>query len=529
MVSSRLLSRLANAVRSPRTTAKKLIRRLRRRLGQNGTPANYERSFQKHLIQRRKNFTPPPGTIKFSILSSIYFNTSLVLFQEMIESVRSQIYKNWELILIVDGSVSEEISGYLSSLAGDSRIRIFPLSERQNIMGALLNGRLQASGDYIVPIDSDDLITPDAIWILASVIGTHGHPEYLYSDEDHIIEGHLSAPYQRPNWDPVLNICSSFIWHLTCIRRDIAESVSLYGDRGSNWCHDWDTVTRIYLAKLRPVHIPEILYHWRQHAKSSTGKSNPEGGSLVSQKNVLNGVLSKKGLINKFAIEPCPGVRGQYEWSLRRVPDEKVSVVCIWDKRPPEIEKLNIEMISWKDIRSRSPSLPSDFVLFVRGPLRIPEDSIWKAIGLFELEESLGVVSGRIVDARDIVIDGGKFIGDGGVVYGPYEGKELGHASPFAIADKDHCVSLPSSNFYVVKRAILDGIDLSMTPEELAIEIATVCSNKGLRIAQSPLVIAKRVTSEPVTSYRRIGEFPPDSIWLNIFREFEKRSPVGPG
>ena len=70
-----------------------------------------------------------------------------------------------------------------------------------------------------------------------------------------------SRPTGAQTGDPVLNLASSYIWHLCCIRRDAALREGLYTDPGATWCHDWDTSFRIARSGEAPLHVPEVLYH----------------------------------------------------------------------------------------------------------------------------------------------------------------------------------------------------------------------------------------------------------------------------
>ncbi len=77
-----------------------------------------------------------------------------------IESVIAQTYSYWELILVDDGSTDGSLSVLKEFEAKDSRIKVI----HQDNAGPGLarnNGITHALGDYVVFIDSDDVIKPD--------------------------------------------------------------------------------------------------------------------------------------------------------------------------------------------------------------------------------------------------------------------------------------------------------------------------------------------------------------------------------
>jgi len=104
---------------------------------------------------------------KVSIIVPVY-NTEKYLAQ-CIDSVISQTYKNWELIMIDDGSTDS--SGIiLDKYAGDDdRIKIIhKVNEGQFI--SRRKGILAASGDYILFLDSDDYWKDNCLEVLDKTI-----------------------------------------------------------------------------------------------------------------------------------------------------------------------------------------------------------------------------------------------------------------------------------------------------------------------------------------------------------------------
>lgn len=91
--------------------------------------------------------------IKVSVIMPFHNRVSLTI--EAVKSVLGQTHTIFELILIDDGS-TEDISSLLSLIEGDSRV--IYLKQAQTGPGKARNkGILQASGDYIAFLDSDDL------------------------------------------------------------------------------------------------------------------------------------------------------------------------------------------------------------------------------------------------------------------------------------------------------------------------------------------------------------------------------------
>src|SRR6187549_1636408 len=95
-----------------------------------------------------QNYTP-----KVSIILPTYNRAGLIM--ETIESIRTQTYSNWELIIVDDGS-DDNTEEKISHLK-DEKIQ-FIKAGRIGIGGKIKNiGLSNASGEFIAFNDSDDL------------------------------------------------------------------------------------------------------------------------------------------------------------------------------------------------------------------------------------------------------------------------------------------------------------------------------------------------------------------------------------
>ena len=87
---------------------------------------------------------------------------------QCIDSVLSQEGVSWELIVIDDAS-TDGTWGWLQTLA-DSRVLPIHLSERSERAAARNRGLAEARGEYVMFLDDDDLLRPDALHVLAGAL-----------------------------------------------------------------------------------------------------------------------------------------------------------------------------------------------------------------------------------------------------------------------------------------------------------------------------------------------------------------------
>lgn len=93
-----------------------------------------------------------------SILTATYNNESYIT--EYLDSVISQTYRDWELILIDDGSTDNTKN--IISTYNDSRIKYF-YKDHTNLPNSLNFGYNYCNGDYIARADSDDIMLPNRL------------------------------------------------------------------------------------------------------------------------------------------------------------------------------------------------------------------------------------------------------------------------------------------------------------------------------------------------------------------------------
>lgn len=140
---------------------------------------------------------------KFSIVCPIY--NSERFLNECIESVLSQSYGNWELILVDDGSTDSSPQICDDHAKRNNQIVVIHEGNNGQLM-ARLSGVNKATGSHIIFLDSDDTLEKDALFILDKKLNetsnidllffnakTFGDPAsqknlFLFS-EDRLIEG----------------------------------------------------------------------------------------------------------------------------------------------------------------------------------------------------------------------------------------------------------------------------------------------------------------------------------------------------
>jgi GT2 family glycosyltransferase len=232
---------------------------------------------------------------KFNPLISIVmptYNSNQYWLVEAIESVRNQIYPNWELCIADDASTDKNITEILDGYAKrDPRIKVVFRKENGHISIASNTALKITSGDWVTFLDHDDLLSNDALFWIARTINSHPSSRMIYSDEDKIdLNGHRTLPFFKPSWSPHLMFSQAYLGHLISYEKKLIDSVGGFDDdlRGAQ---DYGLALACS-ANIKPDqirHIPHILYHWRLHPNSTAQNSSSkpyadEAGRIAVEK-----------------------------------------------------------------------------------------------------------------------------------------------------------------------------------------------------------------------------------------------------
>src|SRR5690606_26207829 len=93
-----------------------------------------------------------------SVISPL-FNSERFL-TDLVNSVKAQSFKDWELILVDDCSTDKTSQIALAFAAEDSRIKFIQLANNSGAAVARNTGIEAAQGRYIAFLDSDDIWLP---------------------------------------------------------------------------------------------------------------------------------------------------------------------------------------------------------------------------------------------------------------------------------------------------------------------------------------------------------------------------------
>ena len=127
------------------------------------------------------------NTPLFSIIMPVH-NTPDDLLAASVNSVMSQTYSNLELLIIDDGSVTPCADKCDELADSDERIRLFHTAGR-GVSQARNTGLKAIKGDFLLFIDSDDELVPEALETLNKYIEAEAFDFLVYGWYDYVPNG----------------------------------------------------------------------------------------------------------------------------------------------------------------------------------------------------------------------------------------------------------------------------------------------------------------------------------------------------
>ena len=428
---------------------------------------DYHAWLKQGLPARRSRYacTLEPGLL--SLLSPVWDGTPLRYFRLLAESIiRQNPTGAAEWVILDNGCHNQEILSYLGALKEYSWIKLAHSPENTGIIGGLRLCLEAATGRYIVPVDSDDLLYPDCLEIVTWWLQHCGYPPILYTDEDKVIESAAVQPYLKSDFDPVLLLNSPYIAHLGVIDRKLALEHGAYDDKSTEGSPDWDLFTRFFISGRPAVHIPEVVYSWRMHPESTAEDADSKPYIHSSQKAVLQRYLDTTGFACKFEVAYSPLLPGSCNWWLQRralypEPALLISLTTGATPMPQPLDYIDVPHLSLgvrasvKDLADLVDSnAPSDrhLVCLLSDEVK-PDNSgwLWEALGLFERFPDTAMVGGRIHNTAGQITSAGYVLGFGRGCDCPERGRAAVDPGYFGQMLKQRSVSAVSSQFAVLR------------------------------------------------------------------------------
>ena len=197
-----------------------------------------------------------------------------------IRSVLNQSYQNWNLKLRLDGVdalTSREFQQVNYLVQEDARLTIVIGETRLGCFGSYHEIFKCCQAQYLAQLDADDLLAPDALSDLVSILEQNPKSPFAYSlcaliDENSRIKGYDKRALHSVNTDSDLLSFNTF--HLRVVRTEYYHRCGGY-DGNYKYAGDYDLSLRL-AEHGKPIRVAKPLYLYRVHQESASQRKKVE-------------------------------------------------------------------------------------------------------------------------------------------------------------------------------------------------------------------------------------------------------------
>ena len=251
-----------------------------------------------------------------------------------IDSVKAQIYPNWELILIDDCSTFDNVRKTLKKKSRwNKKIQVITRNENGGISRCTNTGIEIAGGDYIAFMDCDDTIAPFALYEVVKKLNEEKY-DFVYSDEDKLNDdgSRRHDPFFKPDWSPDTLMSYMYTSHLGVYKTEIVKEIGGLKPEYDG-CQDYDLTLRFTEKTSNVGHISKVLYHWREREESTA--SDPESKSYVRERTLA---CKREALNRRNYSADLEWLGDIYQYRVRYIPEDNPLVsIIIPSKDNPKI------------------------------------------------------------------------------------------------------------------------------------------------------------------------------------------------
>ena len=259
-----------------------------------------------------------------SIAMPVY-NPELDWLRDAIESVRGQLYDNWELCIADDRSTGPGVRDLLKKYSrADQRIKVTYLESNQGIARASNAALALATGEFIGLLDHDDELRSEALFEVVKLLNEQRDLDYIYSDEDKKEpSGRLVEPFFKPDWSPDLHMSINYVTHFSVFRKKLIDKVGGFRS-GYDGSQDYDLVLRVTELTDKVAHIAKPLYTWRKSPGSTAASLTAKRFAHRAATKALRDAIARRGLKGKVE----GGLwKGSYRVKYRIAGNPKVTII----------------------------------------------------------------------------------------------------------------------------------------------------------------------------------------------------------
>jgi glycosyltransferase involved in cell wall biosynthesis len=206
---------------------------------------------------------------------------------ECVESVRAQTYADVEILVIDDASTEADAVAVLDEIEALDGVEVVRLAENGGPSKARNAGLERCKGRYILPVDSDNLLLPDAIDKLVTQLNQAGEEiGFIYPNLDFF--GNRDEYHEAASYNLYTLLHANFCDTCSLVDREVFDAGLRYHEGIHLGHEDWEFALRLATRGVRGerAHGPTVRYRkWGFNRSDSVDHVGDDfaGGFLAEQ------------------------------------------------------------------------------------------------------------------------------------------------------------------------------------------------------------------------------------------------------
>lgn len=241
-------------------------------------PSSYQQWMQKweHLDHDSRQHILSHAFTSSPLCSIVCKPTNdLGLLAKTVESLRRQVYRKWQLLVVVDQRISAEFLSIIQGVMTDDERVCLMMAENSPTSNLIAETLSRMDGEFGLWMDAGDQLSPFALYYWVKAINRWSEAVVWYCDSDQLTQdGERHTPCFRPSWNRELFYSQEYIgagclFHLPTVRQ-CCNPLKLFkhAERFNLLLHILE-----YLPEERIGHVDRVLYHNQDHQWFGRGRN----------------------------------------------------------------------------------------------------------------------------------------------------------------------------------------------------------------------------------------------------------------
>ncbi|RZK10223.1 MAG: glycosyltransferase, partial [Flavobacterium sp.] len=210
---------------------------------------------------------------KVSIIIPAYNAASTI--EHTLNSIQVQTFKEWEVVLIDDGSTDDTYNIVHKYAAADERIKIYK-QVNKGVSAARNVGIALAKHEWLLLLDSDDTIAPNHLRLLTKKLQAEKNLDAVVCGWRVTLPNGGVGPDMFPPFEkdlfPFLTVYCCFAIHCCLFKKSLLNNAGNF-DESLNVCEDWDLWQRIARTGAQFGFVTEALAFYKSKTNDSLSRN----------------------------------------------------------------------------------------------------------------------------------------------------------------------------------------------------------------------------------------------------------------